>query len=223
MPCSSLLQKEKSKLGNNKTSYDAILMASGGLDSTVMAYWLKKKGIRVQILFIDYGQHFKKVEYETLLKVLPQEYKDSVRVVRIGDIYANSESRMIREPNLWEDDVTADDLYLPYRNLLFLSIASSVAQSENIPEVYSAFINSNHAKEIDCSKEFFDKLGTLLGEYGTVNIQMPFRDMSKKEVAELGIELGVPIAITYSCQANSEVHCGVCPNCVDRINALKSF
>ncbi|UTW70738.1 7-cyano-7-deazaguanine synthase [Anaerobacillus sp. HL2] len=50
---------------------------------------------------------------------------------------------------------TAEDLYLPYRNLLFLSIAASVAQTLGINEVYSAFDNSNHAKEIDCSKRIF--------------------------------------------------------------------
>ncbi|MDI4649595.1 7-cyano-7-deazaguanine synthase [Cohnella hashimotonis] len=203
--------------------YDSLFMASGGLDSTVMAYWLKQQGKRVLPLFIDYGQHFKQEEYKTLLKVIPQDYKDSIRVIRIGDVYQSSNSRMIKEPNLWEDDFTADDLYLPYRNLLFLSVAASVAQSENISDVYSAFINSNHAKEIDCSKDFFDRLGTMLKDYGTIKINMPFRDYSKTEVAELGIKLGVPIATTFSCQANSKVHCGVCPNCVDRLAVLNSL
>ncbi|MBB6670069.1 7-cyano-7-deazaguanine synthase [Cohnella nanjingensis] len=204
-------------------NYDSLLMASGGLDSTVMAYWLKQQGKRVLPLFIDYGQHFKNEEFNTLIKVIPQEYKDSIRVIRIGDVYRSSTSRMIKEPDLWNDDVTADDLYLPYRNLLFLSVAASVAQSENISDVYSAFINSNHAKEIDCSKDFFDRLGTILEDFGTIKINMPFRDYSKTEVAELGVKLGVPIAMTYSCQANSKMHCGVCPNCVDRLAALNSL
>lgn len=204
-------------------NFDSLLMASGGLDSTVMAYWLKQQGKRVLPLFIDYGQHFKNEEFNTLIKVIPQEYKDSIRVIRIGDVYRSSTSRMIKEPDLWNDDVTADDLYLPYRNLLFLSVAASVAQSEHISDVYSAFINSNHAKEIDCSKEFFDRLGTMLEDFGTVKINMPFRDYSKTEVAELGVKLGVPIAMTYSCQANSKIHCGVCPNCVDRLAALNSL
>lgn len=203
--------------------FDALLMASGGLDSTVMAYWLKEQGKNVLPLFIDYGQHFKEEEYKTLNKVIPKEFKEGIRIIRVSDIYKNSKSRMIDEPDLWNDDVEADDLYLPYRNLLFLSIASSVAQSEGITEVYSAFINSNHAKEIDCSKSFFDQLGDLLEGYGSVKICMPFRDYSKLEVAQLGLELNVPIAFTYSCQANSKYHCGVCPNCVDRINALNSL
>jgi queuosine biosynthesis protein QueC len=203
--------------------FDALLMASGGMDSTVLAYWLKRQEKKVLPLFLDYGQHFKDTELNSLKKLLPIEFKEYIRVIDIKDIYLGSKSRMIMEPNLWEDDVVADDLYLPYRNLLFLSIAASVAQTEGITEVYSAFINSNHAKEIDCSKEFFDNLGGLLESYGSISIQMPFRFYSKKDVADLGITLGVPIAETFSCQASSSVHCGVCPNCVDRLNALNSY
>ena len=86
---------------------------------------------------------------------------------------------------------------------------------------YSAFINSNHAKEIDCSSEFFNKLEGLLSEYGSVKIEMPFRDMTKYEVAKLGIELKAPIGRTFSCQASPDIPCGACPNCVDRLDALK--
>lgn len=68
--------------------------------------------------------------------------------------------------------------------------------------------------------EFFQKLETLLEEYGSVKVNMPFRDMTKTQVAELGIVLGVPgFEKTYSCQVNSVNPCGSCPNCVDRIEA----
>lgn len=203
--------------------YDSLLLASGGLDSTVLAYKLLAAGKKVMPVFLKYGQHFADTEFKTLLDVLPPKLIPHVKVINIEDIYINSESRMIKEANLWVDKVTAEDLYLPYRNLLFLSIASSVAQTFGIREVYSAFINSNHAKEIDCSKEFFDKLSGMLSEYGSVQIEMPFRDLSKADVIKIGIDLGVPVALTYSCQANSTTPCGVCPNCVDRLVGFEYF
>lgn len=124
---------------------------------------------------------------------------------------------------MWEDNIKAEDLYIPYRNVLLLTIAASYAQTIGESYVYSAFINSNHAKEIDCSSAFFDKLEGLLSEYGSVKIKMPFRDMSKYEVARLGIELQAPIGKTFSCQASPDIPCGACPNCVDRLNALKQI
>jgi 7-cyano-7-deazaguanine synthase len=206
-----------------KEKYDALLLASGGMDSTVLAYKLANEGKRTVILFIDYGQHCKDKEYKTLLKVLPDEYIANVRVIRIGDVYRESDSRMIREANLWKDNVEAEDMYLPYRNILFISLASAYAQSMGIKDVYTAFINSNHAKEIDCSMEFFTKLESLLYEYGSIRINMPFRELTKTEVARLGLNLKAPIELTYSCQVNADMPCGACPNCVDRIKAFNNL
>lgn len=209
--------------GSAMITYNGVLLASGGMDSTVLAYDLAQKGENIILLFLEYGQHCATKELETLRRVLPPQYENNVRIISIGDIYKESRSRMIREANLWTDNVIADDLYLPYRNLLFLSIASAYAQSIGANNVYSAFINSNHAKEIDCSMEFFTKLEALLESYGSVKINMPYRELSKADVAKLGISIGAPIALTYSCQAHSENPCGACPNCVDRINALNSL
>lgn len=69
----------------------------------------------------------------------------------------------------------------------------------------------------------FTKLESLLYEYGSIRINMPFREMTKTEVAKLGLELNAPIEITYSCQVNSDMPCGACPNCVDRINAINNI
>lgn len=203
--------------------FHGVLLASGGLDSTVLAYKLTKEGHNILPLFIDYGQHCIDTEYEKLTKLIPNSMKHHIHSINLSDIFKYSSSRLIHSANLWEDKVTADDMYLPYRNLLFLSSAAVFAQSKGIEKVYAAFINSNHAKEIDCSYDFFSKLDNLLGEYGTVNIELPFRNYSKSDVARLGISLGVPIAETYSCQINPLTHCGACPNCVDRINALNSL
>ena len=192
------------------------------MDSTVLAYDLCHQGKIIIPLFIDYGQHCCKKEYSTLKKVLPESMKKQIKVIKIGDVYTESHSRMIKAANLWKDSVVADDLFLPYRNLLFLTIASAFAQSIGVGTVYSAFINSNHAKEIDCSLEFFMKLRKLLQEYGSVEVVFPYRNYTKTDVARLGISLTVPIDSTYSCQVNPEIPCGVCPNCVDRLVAINN-
>lgn len=206
-----------------KNKRNGILLASGGLDSTTMAYWLIDQKIDFIPLFINYGQHCANTELETLKKVIPQNYLHRIEVINISDIYRNSNSRFIKPANLWSDEISANDLYLPYRNVLLLSVAAIYAQNIQLSNVYSAFINSNHAKEIDCSNAFFNNLETLLFEYGTVKINMPFRNMSKYEVAKLGIELGAKIGETFSCQASPQIPCGACPNCVDRLEALRKL
>jgi 7-cyano-7-deazaguanine synthase len=112
---------------------------------------------------------------------------------------------------------------LPYRNILLLTIGAICAQKNGYQKVYSAFINSNHAKEIDCSNDFFNSLETILKEFGSVKIEMPFRYKTKYEVAQLGIELNAPIGFTFSCQASPVIPCGACPNCVDRLEALRKL
>ena len=202
------------------TKTTAVVLASGGLDSTTLAYWLRSQGTAFAPVFFDYGQHCAATERERLTEVLPESIFGPLTTLNIGDIYRGCSSRLISRADLWQESVTGDDLYLPYRNLLLLATGAAYAQSRGYSEVYAAFINSNHAREIDCSAEFFDRLGGMLSDYGRVRIRMPFRDYSKRKVAELGILLNAPIARTFSCQAAALVPCGACPNCRDRLSAL---
>jgi 7-cyano-7-deazaguanine synthase len=205
-----------------KSDKQALLLCSGGLDSTTLAFWLVREGISFVPLFINYGQHCANTELNTAKSVLPASVRFELKAIDIGDVYRGTSSRLVLEPDLWKEPVEDNDLYLPYRNILFLSVGSAYAQARGINLVYSAFINSNHAKEIDCSAEFFRRLTTLMAEYGSVEIRMPFRDFSKRKVLELAIELGAAVGITYSCQASAIVPCGACPNCVERLAALRA-
>lgn len=197
-----------------------VVLASGGLDSTTLAYHLEAAGVEVSLLFIDYGQHCAATEYRRLTEALPRARFGEPLVVKLGGVFQRSESRLIRAADLWTESVSKEDMYLPYRNLLLLSVAAAHAKTVRFSSVYSGFINSNHAEEIDCSAQFFRELNGLLGEYGGVSIEMPFRDWTKTDVARRAIELGVPIGSTYSCQIGASVPCGACPNCVDRLSAL---
>lgn len=200
-----------------------VILMSGGLDSTTLAYLFINKNVEFIPLIINYGQHCYETELSRLREVLPENYVSKIEIINVSDIYKKSQSRFIKPANLWKDEIVADDLYIPYRNVLLLTIAASFARTMDMDVVYSAFINSNHAKEIDCSSAFFDNLDSLLEEFGSVKIVMPFRNMSKYDVAKLGVELGAPIGRTFSCQASATIPCGACPNCTDRLEALNKL
>ena len=132
----------------------ALLLCPGGLDSTTVAYWLHERNVQLVPIFLDYGQHCVEKEWETLRKVLPTEGILAPERIDVSGDFRGSRSRLIVEPNLWSERVEDEDLYIPYRTLLFFSIGAACAQSEGLVDVYSGFINSNHAKELDCSAAF---------------------------------------------------------------------
>ncbi|MFN7050045.1 7-cyano-7-deazaguanine synthase [Proteus mirabilis] len=198
----------------------AIVLTSGGLDSTTVVYKLLEKGYEVYPLFFDYGQQCVKTEWSRLNEVLPVSCPCPERV-DISEIFRGSTSRLIDEADLWTDDIIDDDLYIPYRTMLFFAAAAARAQTIGILDVYTGFINSNHAKEIDCTSSFMNKLDGLTESIGPVRFHSPFRFSSKADVVQEAMKLSVPIGRTYSCQAASSFPCGACPNCVERLNALK--
>jgi 7-cyano-7-deazaguanine synthase len=152
-----------------------LLLCSGGLDSTTVAYWLRERGIAIVPIFFDYGQHCVEKEWHTLRKVLPLGGMAAPERIDISGIFHGSQSRLIKEPDLWTERVEDEDLYVPYRTLLFLSAGASCAQTRGLDTVYSGFINSNHAKEIDCSAAFLNGLGGLAANVGPVRFEIPFR------------------------------------------------
>ncbi|MHC9512095.1 7-cyano-7-deazaguanine synthase [Kangiella sp. M94] len=198
----------------------ALLLASGGLDSTTVGYQLVAAGVKVVPIFFDYGQHCSEIEWNRVNEVLPSDMQRP-EYFNISDIFQGSSSRLIREADLWTEEVMDDDLYIPYRTMLFFAAAAARAQTVGIFDVYTGFINSNHAKEIDCTAAFLNSLDGLTANIGPVRFHSPFRNSSKADVAKVAAELDVPIGRTYSCQASAQFPCGACPNCVERLNALK--
>jgi 7-cyano-7-deazaguanine synthase len=197
-----------------------ILLASGGLDSTTVAYQLIDKGLQIFPIFFDYGQHCAEKEWDLVNEVLPKEVEKPERNT-LSDLFRGSTSRLIVEANLWQEDVNDDDLYVPYRTLIFYAAAAARAQTLRIQKVYTGFINSNHAKEIDCATAFMNNLEQLTEAIGPVRFEAPFRYASKSDVVREALRLNVPIGRTFSCQASSQLPCGACPNCVERLSALR--
>src|SRR6185312_678888 len=118
---------------------NALLLASGGLDSTTVGYQLVAAGVDVVPTFFDYGQHCVDVEWSRVNEVLPLTMRKPERF-NISDIFRGSQSRLISEANLWTEEVKDDDLYIPYRTMLFFAAAAARAQTVGVLDVYTGFI-----------------------------------------------------------------------------------
>lgn len=198
----------------------AMLLSSGGLDSTTVGYQLVADGFEVSPIFFDYGQHCVEAEWARVNELLPSPMRAPERI-DISGIFSGSRSRLIREADLWNDQVRDDDLYVPYRTMIFFAAAAARAQTIGVLDVYTGFINSNHAKEIDCTASFLNGLDELAESVGAVRFHSPFRYSTKSDVVRMALQLGVPVGRTFSCQASAQFPCGACANCVERLNALK--
>jgi 7-cyano-7-deazaguanine synthase len=195
-------------------------MVSGGLDSTVLAAWLRDAGARILPLFVNYGQHSAETEWAAVTTLVATVDEPAVRID--STVFAGSASRLIREADLWRDDVVDADLILPYRNLFLLATGAAVASANDCSTVAAAFINSNRLVEVDATRRYLDTTNRAFGSLGSVRLLTPFSGLSKADVARLGVLLGVPVALTYSCLVRSATHCGACGNCIDRLAAFKA-
>ena len=216
----------------------AVVLISGGLDSTVLlAKAVKELGsTNVIALSIFYGQRHKK-ELECA-KYQVEKYGVKWIQLDLSPIFANAKSSLMGNSNkelpkgsyqeqLEENKIV--DTYIPYRNGLFLSVATSIAYSERADSVwYGAHLDDAKEGAVaypDCSKEFVDLQNKTIWE-GTgysIRLEAPYvtNQMQKSDIVKLGHKLDVDFEHTWSCYDKKETHCGVCGTCIDRINAFK--
>src|ERR1700759_3936671 len=92
----------------------------------------------------------------------------------------------------------------PIERFYFFPWAPASHKHEALMRSTRAFINSNHAKELDCSATFLNNLDSLSRNLGPIRFELPFRNWSKADVVRRASELNVPIGRTYSCQLFTE-------------------
>ena len=118
--------------------------------------------------------------------------------------------------------------YVPFRNGLFLSIAAAYADSlfpnEQVEIYYGAHADDAAGNAYaDCSEEFAEAMDRAIniGTYGNIHVVRPLINKNKADVVKLGLELGTPYNLTWSCYHGREKACGVCGTCIDRIAAFR--
>ena len=208
----------------------AVVLLSGGLDSTTALYLAKNKGYDVYALSFDYGQsHGRELK---AARDVAQEVGVAEHVVVETNMSAWGGSALTDdEMEIPEGDDSTDEIpstYVPARNMIFLSYAASYAEAVGAQNVFIGVSEVDYSGYVDCRQEFIDAMENAINQ-GTVcaveedkhiKVHAPFINMTKAEEIELGMELGVDYSLTWTCYRGGEVACGDCDSCVLRLKAF---
>jgi 7-cyano-7-deazaguanine synthase len=208
---------------NNTPHATAGLLASGGLDSSILLAHLLAGRERVQPFYIRFGLAWQAAELSALRRFMAA--LDGGRLeplvvldMPVADLYGDHWSVTGREvPGA---DTPDEAVYLPGRNVLLAVKAALWCQLHGLETLALAPLRSNPFA--DATADFFAHFEALLnrGPIGRVRIVRPFADLSKRQVMQLGREY--PLEHTFSCiSPRGKMHCGACNKCAERQEAFR--
>lgn len=206
---------------------DCIIILSGGMDSVTLLHEYKER-ISLAVTF-DY--HSRHAEYEIACakwQCGALGIKHIVIEVDFMEQYFKSSLlkngfEEIPEGHYAEENMKST--IVPFRNGIMLSIVAGIAESEEAKYVLMANHSGDHFVYPDCRPEFVKAMDAAIctGTTNGVHLLTPYTDISKRDIALKGRDLGVDFAHTYSCYKGHDVHCGKCGTCVERKEALEGF
>ncbi len=200
------------------------LLLSGGMDSTTLLWSLKERDQEIHAISIDYGQRHK-VELQSAAALALQAGVEH-KVIAL-DLNAIGGSPLT-DPNLavpHAADKQQIATVVPFRNMLFVTLAAAYAETQGISDLYLAPVKDDYKAYRDCRRPFYDSLEQSLGLGATrgenFKLHTPFVEMWKTQVVALGLQLKVPYAQTHTCYEGQRPACGQCDACAERIEAFK--
>ncbi len=209
----------------------AVILLSGGLDSTVALYLAKSQGFECHALSFNYGQRHAR-ELESAKTIAVKAGVASHQIVSLALNNWGGSSLTDMSQTLEHGDVNRTDIpatYVPARNMVFLSIAASLAEALEAQDIFIGVSQVDYSGYVDCRLEFIQSmektinLGTVMGaeKNKPIRIHAPFIDKTKTEEIQIGDKLKVPFELTWSCYFGGEKQCGTCDSCLLRAKAFK--
>jgi 7-cyano-7-deazaguanine synthase len=210
-----------------KSAQRGVVLLSGGMDSCVCAA-LAARDHDAAAVHISYGQRTEEREREAFSAICDRLGIRRRLVVRNQALSAIGGSALT-DPNIEVPDSHSigKDIpitYVPFRNAHFLSVAVSWAEMLDAGKVYIGAVEQDSSGYPDCRPAYYQafnqvvKLGT---KEGRIEIVTPLIHMRKTEIIRLGLELGAPLDLTWSCYSREDRACGVCDSCVLRLRAFR--
>lgn len=204
----------------------AVLIYSGGLDSTTLLYEYKES-IALAVSF-DYGSKHNEREI-AFARLNCEKLGVEHIVIPLEFMQKYFRSSLLKGgediPEGSYDDSNMQSTVVPFRNGIMLAIAAGLAESRGLDAVMMANHGGDHAIYPDCRPEFVDAFGKAVeaGTYNGVKLLSPYCNITKRDIALRGKALGIDYSLTYSCYKGGEKHCGKCGTCTERREALEGF
>ena len=210
----------------SKKTNKALVLLSGGLDSSVVLSVCQDKGYDIYAISFDYGQRHKvELEYAkfqaTFFNCISHE------VFKMEFYGGSALTDDIKVPKNRDSHSMSKDIpvtYVPSRNIVFLSFASGYAECHDIDNIFLGVNAIDYSGYPDCRKNFIDNFEKLINkstkkglEGSKFKINTPLINLSKKDIIKLGHKNGVDFSMTSSCYSPKlKKNCGVCDSCLLR-------
>ena len=212
----------------------AIVLLSGGLDSTTVLAAVTNKGFDIIALSFNYGQrHNYEIECAKEIATSYNITKHQIANIDLEVIGGSALTDDIDVPKNRDTGEMNSEIpitYVPARNTIFLSYALALAEVENSFNIFIGINALDYSGYPDCRPEYiesFQKMGRLATKSGVeeteqLQIHTPLIDLKKSEIIKLGIELGVDYSKTHSCYdpLGKDEPCGQCDACLLRIKGF---
>ena len=209
-------------------SMRAVVLLSGGLDSTTTLAHAISQGYDVVALTVQYGQRHSR-ELDSA-RAVARHYGIKQHVMLDIDLSYLRKSALtsseVDVPQLDSAQGIGDEIpvtYVPARNILMLSLAAGLCETEDGEAIFIGANAVDYSGYPDCRPEFFRafeevlKVGTKAGVEGRpIRVETPIMHMSKADIVRLARKLNAPLELTWSCYSGGEKACGRCESCLLR-------
>jgi 7-cyano-7-deazaguanine synthase len=206
----------------------AVVLLSGGMDSCVCAA-LAARNYDTAAVHVSYGQRTEERERQSFLAIC--------RRLNIFDklMVRNDALRAIGGSALTDEGIAVPDAetlapgipvtYVPFRNAHFLAVAVSWAEVLGAEKVFIGAVEPDSSGYPDCRPAYYKAFNEVVKagtREGRIEVVTPLIAMRKAEIVRLGLELGAPFDLTWSCYSREDQACGVCDSCRLRLRAFEA-
>jgi 7-cyano-7-deazaguanine synthase len=207
----------------------SVVLLSGGMDSCVCAA-LAAREAEAAAVHVSYGQRTETRERESFFAICARLGITERLVVRNEALRVIGGSALtdtsISVPESSDGATGSPDIpvtYVPFRNAHFLSVAVSWAEVLGAKKVFIGAVEPDSSGYPDCRPAYYQAFNQVVKtgtKDGDIEVVTPLIAMRKAEIVKLGLEVGAPFDLTWSCYSREDVACGVCDSCRLRLNAF---
>ena len=209
----------------------AVLCLSGGMDSCVCAA-IAARDHDVYALHFSYGQRTEARELRAAQEVARLTGAREFMPLKI-DIFRRIGGSALTDSTIAVPDASHDEsqigaeipvTYVPFRNAHFLSAAVSWAEVLGAKTILIGAVEQDSSGYPDCRPAYYDAFNELVRmgtRDGDIQVETPLIQLKKSEIVRLGVELGAPLHVSWSCYSGEQEACGVCDSCVLRLRAFR--